>query len=193
MLTAFLDSTYTPRAAGGWYRGSGEDSFDGHNVHFEVLVRASTAAQALVFCPQIANSAAWFFGSSGYRLTLGGRIDVPIGGGVTYKDATFAPVACPAVASASDPVGATRPLDTTAAVARLSNFLDDYLRKNDWFIAAVHGVDSTGAPRVTISTSDGRATASGRCATMRPFVTWFLGTARVEMVVAPETGVKITC
>ena len=41
MLTAFLDATYTPRAAGGWYRGSGEESFDG-DVHFEVFVRAST-------------------------------------------------------------------------------------------------------------------------------------------------------
>ena len=178
---------------GGWYRGSGEESFDGTDVHFEVFVRASTPAQALDFCPEIANAAAYFFGSSGYQLTLLGRIDVPIGNGVTFKDAGFAPVACNAAPSASDPVGATTPRDSTAATVRLSSFLDDYLRQYDWFIGALRDVDAHGTPRITVSTTDSHASTAGRCATLQPFVTWFVGALRVQMIVATEGGIHVTC
>jgi len=129
MLGAFLAATYTPRAAGGWYRGAGATSIADGKVTYEVWVRASTPAQALAFCPPIANAAGYFLGSSSARLTLNGRIDVPLGSGMTFKDAAFPPVTCTPAPDATDPVRATMPTNAAAATARLTTFLDDYFRR----------------------------------------------------------------
>jgi hypothetical protein len=194
MLGAFLAATYTPRAAGGWYRGAGATSVAGDKVTYEVWVRASTPAQALAFCPPVANAAAYFLGSATSRLTLSGRIDVPLEGGVTFKDAAFSPVTCATTPSASDPVRATMPADAAAATIRLRAFLDDYFRQaGDWFGFASHDVDAKGVPRIEISISDAPGRAAARCATLRPLIAWFLGSFHAQVRVQPRGGAGVTC
>ena len=153
-----------PALAGDWYRGSAIRSIGGTDFDFEVFVRASTPAQARARCPQIAGPAAYFLHGYAYSVSLLGRVDVRTGNAVTFKDAGFAAIRCARVQTAADPVPATVPRDATAANARLASFLDDYLRGNDWFVAALHHVGPNGAENITVTISGTAADVTSRCA-----------------------------